>query len=78
MDVQFYLQYGSIAILFIVGGIAVRIYLKRTGLDDFRRILGLNVYWLKLYATFVIIMGSIGLIAILTTLYFELKLEGIL
>lgn len=73
MDTEFYIKYGLLSLLFIFGGIGTRIYLRKTGLNDMKRILGMNVYWIKLYSIFAIIMGSLAMVAILITLYFELE-----
>jgi hypothetical protein len=77
MDTEI-IKYGLLSLLIVLGGIVVKLYLKKSGLNDMKRILGVNVFWLKLYSNFAIIMGSVALIAFLVALYFDLKLLEII
>ena len=72
MEIEFYLVNSSISILLIIGGLLVQIYLKRNGLWDLSKILGVNIYWIKLYSYQIIIVGIISLIAILVAFFYTL------
>jgi hypothetical protein len=65
MKLNFEMLYGLLSIIFILAGIGLQKYLKKTGLGDMQRILGTTVYWLKLQSYFMIIMGSLALISFL-------------
>ncbi len=72
MHLNFEFLYGLLAIIFILVGIVIQKYLKKTGLDDMKRILGTTVYWIKLQSYFLILMGSIALISFFVALFLSL------
>lgn len=54
-------------LLAILAGIGIKIYLKKAGINDLKRILGVGIFWLKFIANTLIILGSFGLLAVLIT-----------
>ena len=62
---EFLLKYFSISFLLILLGIGIKIYLKRTGIGDLRRILGTGVFWLKLAANAFLMVGIFCVIVLI-------------
>ena len=75
MEIEFYSIYGPASLLMIIVGIGIRKYLKRTKMNDHRRVLSASAYWLNLSSIFIIFLGIIAMISVLTAFYFDLKLN---
>lgn len=67
MDEFYFIKNFSLTISVIVVGIAIKIYLKRVGINDLNKILGVGIFWLKFLANTLIILGIFGLITLLIT-----------
>jgi hypothetical protein len=59
-------------------GIGIKKYLKKSGIADSRRILGLGVFWLKFSGNALLIIGTFFLLTVGVTFYYFLKSEGII
>ncbi len=75
---EFFIEYFAILVLFIALGIAIKVYFKKTGLGNSKRVLSMSVFWLKFMANSLLIIGSFLFLVLLTTLYYHLKYEGYL
>ena len=72
MEWEFYLTYTPISLLMIVGGILIRKYFKKMKLEG-REILSSTIYWYQFYSWVLIIMGSLALLSIVFTFYYDIK-----
>jgi len=72
-DDAFFLNFTLISVGMIGLRIGIKIYLKRTGIGDLKRILGLGVFWLKFAGNALLLIGVFCLLAVLVTFYFYLQ-----
>jgi hypothetical protein len=75
-DITFFVKYSLISSLLIVLGVAIKLYLKKAGLVNLNRVLGVGVFWLKFVANALIVIGSFCVIVLVITFYYFLKYEG--
>jgi hypothetical protein len=78
MEDGFFIKYTIIALGMIGLGIGIKKYLKKSGIADSRRILGLGVFWLKFSGNALLIIGTFCLLTVGVTFYYFLKSEGII
>lgn len=78
MEDGFFIKYALISLGMIGLGIGKKRYLKKSGIGDSRRILGLGVFWLKFAGNALVITGTFCLLTVCVTFYYYLKSEGII
>ena len=66
-------KYLIVGIALTVTGLLINIYLKKTGLNDLRKILGIGIFWLKFWGYAFLIGGVIITILMLLSYYFYLQ-----
>jgi len=66
-----YLIYSAIMIL---AGFGIRKYLKWAKINNLRMILGINVFWIKLWGYIFIIVGFVSFIFLALALYGDLTI----
>lgn len=69
-NTDFYIKSLSATLLLFVIGFGIRTYLKKSGIDS-PKILGIGVFWLKFFANFLLVMGTILLITIGMVIYYS-------
>jgi hypothetical protein len=78
MEIQFYSIYGSASLLMVIVGLTMISYLKKAKMNYQKTVLGASVFWLYLSSVFLILLGSLTMISVLVTFYFDLKLNDYL
>lgn len=73
---DYFITFPLISAMLIIVGIGIKIYLKKTGLNDLRRVLGIGVFWIKFFANALIVIGSFCLITFFVAVYFHLQYLG--
>jgi hypothetical protein len=73
---HYFVIFPLISMLMIGGGVLIKNYLKKTGLNDLRRVLGVGVFWIKFLANALIVIGFFCLITVGVAFYFYLEYEG--
>lgn len=76
MEYAFFIKNILLSLGMIGLGIGIKRYLKKTGIGDARRVLGLGVFWLKFAGNALLIIGGFCLLTICITFYFYLESEG--
>lgn len=76
MEDHYFIVFPLVSFLMIGVGIAMKVYLKKTGLSDLRRVLGLGVFWVKFAANALIVIGIFCLLTVCVAFYFYLEYEG--
>jgi hypothetical protein len=76
MEDYFFLEVILSSILTTVAGIAIRVYLRKTGIGDSRRILGIGVFVLKLAANVLILIGAFFFIILCVAFFYYLRSKG--
>ena len=71
-----YLKYYIFSLIYILIGYLIKLYLKKTGLNNLNKILGIGVFWLKVFANILIIIGILSLIMFSISFYYHLQLQG--
>jgi hypothetical protein len=78
MEIQFYSIYGSASLLMVIVGLTMISYLKKAKMNYQKTVLGASIFWLYLSSVFLILLGSLTMISVLVTFYFDLKLNDYL
>jgi hypothetical protein len=76
MEDYFFLEVILSSILTTVAGIAIRVYLRKTGIGDSRRTLGIGVFVLKLAANVLILIGAFFFIILCVAFFYYLRSKG--
>lgn len=66
---EFFVEDFAYSLLFIVLGLSIKWYLKKTGVGDYKRVLSIIAFYFKFVANFLIIVGGF-LMILLITLFF--------
>ena len=76
MEDGFLIKYFLESTLLIVLGLMIKLYLKKTKIGDWKRVLSVGVFWLNVTGNVLIIIGAFCLLVLLITFYFYLKSEN--
>jgi hypothetical protein len=76
MEDYFFIKFTLLSILTSIAGIAIKVYLLKTGIDDSRRLLGIGVLGIKLIANVLILIGAFCFIILCIAFFYYLKYRG--
>ena len=73
---NYYIQYliTSVAMI-LLGGLIVK-YIRHYKLDEYRKLLGVGAFWLKLLGIILLIFGGLMLIVLIITYYYQLQYDA--
>ncbi len=57
----------------LITGIVIRLYVKKYELDNYNTVLGLGVFWLRFLGIVLFIIGSLSLVVLGITYYYQIK-----
>ena len=73
---HYFIIFPLLSVLMIGAGVLIKRYLKKTGLSDLRKVLGVGVFWVKFLGNALIVIGIFCLITVGVAFYFYLEYEG--
>ena len=73
---DFYIEGLITSLAMLITGIVIRLYLKKYDLDNYRKLLGVGAFWLRFLGIVLMILGSLSLIVLAVTYYYQLKYDS--